>query len=100
MVIRNEVARVLLGEVDRKKTAYQRAHTEFLSIAADIPSGLPTPDGTDRLINAGKMYRFTMGDYDQALREYNDFVRKGLLPERFKDKSGVSSQVALTKSQS
>ncbi len=86
MVTRNEVARVLLGEVDRKKTAYQRAHAELQYVAADIPSGLPAPDGSDRLINAGKTYRLTMGDYDQAVREYNDFVIKGLLPERFKGK--------------
>jgi hypothetical protein len=39
MVSRNEVARVLLGEVERKKTAYQRAHAECLCIAADIPPG-------------------------------------------------------------
>jgi hypothetical protein len=84
MVSRNEIAVILLAEVNRKKTAYQLAHAEFQCIAADKPSGLPTPDGTDRLIDAGKMYRFTMNDYDQVLREYNNFILTWILPERFK----------------
>ncbi|HWE49468.1 MAG TPA: hypothetical protein VG273_06750 [Bryobacteraceae bacterium] len=87
MVSRDEAARILRDEVSRKKAAYECANVQFNAIADTIPSGLPTPDGTDRILNAGKNYRFTMNAYDQALREYNNFIRTGVIPERLKQLS-------------
>jgi len=84
MKARDEIERTLRREVEHFHKAYNIATNEFQNVAADIPSGLPCPDGTDRLINAGKAYRFAMNAYAKALEEYNDFVLTGSIPERLK----------------
>lgn len=66
----------------RAQKAYELAHAEFMAVANDIPSQLPAPDGTARIVNAGKAYRHTMETYSRALREFNQFVASGTLPER------------------
>ncbi len=84
MLNRDQIERILRDETEKAKEVYHRAHADFKEIAANIPSGLPHPDGTDRIINAGKAYRFTMNAYDQTLREYNTFILTGQIPERLK----------------
>jgi hypothetical protein len=81
---RNEIARILRDKVTHARKAYESAHTAFNTITADIPSGLPHPDGTDRIRFAGSTYRSTMNAYSEALHEFNVFISDGIIPERFK----------------
>jgi hypothetical protein len=73
-ISRDKVARILQDEVQRKKDAIDFAQAEFKEATANIPSGLPSPDGTDRITNAGKSYRFTLDAYKRAVREYETFI--------------------------
>lgn len=84
MLKRTSIEAILRDEVERAKRAYQQAHTDFHGVTADIPSGLPEPDGTDRIRNAGNVYRSTMNIYSDALREFNNFVTDGVIPDRLK----------------
>jgi hypothetical protein len=79
---RSEIETILRDEVGRARRAYQQAHLDFNSVTADIPSGLPAPDGTERIRNAGHAYRSTMNVYSDALREFNNFITDGVIPER------------------
>ncbi|HWE49467.1 MAG TPA: hypothetical protein VG273_06745 [Bryobacteraceae bacterium] len=84
MVSREEVERILRQDVERKKAAYQSARLYFDSISHNIPSGLPSPDGTERIRNAGKDYRFSMREYDVALHDFNSFLCWGIIPEHLR----------------
>lgn len=79
---KEELSRILRAEVTAARIAYESAHTAFQASAADIPSHLPFPDSTDRIINAGKVYRSRMDAYHRALREFNNFVLTGEAPGR------------------
>jgi len=81
----DEVARKLRDEVFRAKKAYEVAHAEFMAVADDIPSQLPYPDGTARIVNAGQAYRSTMDTYSRVLREFNSYVATGVVPDRLKE---------------
>ena len=52
---------------------------------ADIPSGLPHPDGTARIRNTGVSYNFAVHAYSEALKEFNNFISDGIVPDRFRD---------------
>jgi hypothetical protein len=67
---REEIERVLFDELDRTKSAHERAHKKFKVVMADIPSGLPQPDGTARITNAGRANTSTLDAYIRALREF------------------------------
>jgi hypothetical protein len=82
---REEVERILRQEVERRKTGYEGARLEFDRIYNNIPSGLPSPDGTERIKNAGRDYRFNMREYDAALHEFNSFLCWGIIPDRLRE---------------
>ena len=75
---------VLALGVERAKGRYEIAHQEFKQAINDIPSSLPPPDGTGKIKLAGNEYRFAMRGYSDALREYNNFVAYGQIPERLR----------------
>lgn len=85
MLHRDEIGDILREEVQRARRVYEVAHAHFSSVTTDIPSHLPSPDGTDRIRNAGKAYRATMDAYSAALKEFNDFLTSGVVPERLKN---------------
>jgi hypothetical protein len=85
MVLREEVEKILRQDVECKKAAYQTARLNLDSISRDIPSGLPSPDGTDRIKNAGKDYRCNMHEYDAALHDFNSFLCWGIIPEHLRE---------------
>ncbi len=70
--------------MEQARRAYEQAHEAFNSVTSDIPSGLPQPDGTDRIRNAGQVYRSTMNHYSEALREFNTFISGGAVPDHLK----------------
>ena len=74
----------LLGELDRTRRSYDQARREFIALTSEIPSGIPHPDGTARITNAGRKNAATLKDYMRALREFNDFALNGKVPDRIK----------------
>ncbi|MCU1261458.1 MAG: hypothetical protein JWO80_4343 [Bryobacterales bacterium] len=82
---RDEIERLLFEELDRAKLAHEHAKKEFKAVLSQIPSGLPQPDGTARISNAGRANASTLNGYVQALREFNAFVIHGAVPERLKE---------------
>lgn len=81
---------ILFEELNRTKDAYEEARAEFFKISADIPSGLPAPDGAQRISNAGNRKSTALRDYGKAIRECNDFLLDGAVPERFRDSGDTS----------
>jgi hypothetical protein len=71
----------LRAEVNRAHEEYIRAKHRFWKIAADTPSGLPSPDGTQRVGNAARTQTAAMVRYTKALRQFNAFLLDGTVPE-------------------
>ncbi len=82
--VRTEIPRILRDEIARTKLTYERAHEEWKAIESDIPSGIPGPDGTQRIRNAANNYQAAMEDYHRAVGEFNAFIKGGTIPERLK----------------
>ncbi len=87
MRTREEIERVLREELERARRAHDQAKETFSDIVADLPSGLPPPDGGMRIDKAGRAECSTLEAYAQAIREFNEFVIHGTVPERLKERS-------------
>jgi hypothetical protein len=82
---RQQVEDLLVRELSRTREDYEKAHKEFLVVTSDIPSGIPHPDGVQRIKNAGAEERAAISDYIRALREFNAFAIDGKMPDRMKE---------------
>ena len=78
------VEQTLIDEVNRARLVYEGRSKDFQVVVSDIPSGLPHPDGTARIRNAGICSRSAAADYAHALQEFNAFILDGVVPERLK----------------
>jgi hypothetical protein len=76
-----EIEEFLRAEVERAKSRYEIAKAEFTRVCTDIPSGLPHPDGTQRLHNAARDQRVSRDAFQAALDRFNDFVLRGKIPD-------------------
>ena len=77
----DRIERLLHAELERTQTAYQTELKKFSSITQDIPSGIPHPDGLMRIEQAGNSYHRALADYMRALKRFNDFVVKRIVPD-------------------
>jgi hypothetical protein len=71
----------LRAKVDHTREDYFRAREDFWKIAAEAPSGLPNADGSRRVENAARAQTATMVSYAKALRQFNEFLLDGTVPE-------------------
>jgi len=56
----------------------------FQDVSKDIPSGLPNPDGKQRIYNASKEYSAAQMELTRALRRLTDFRERRIVPEDLK----------------
>jgi len=59
----------------------ESASVELNAIIGDIPSGLPTPDGTQRIHNAGRALSAARNKVVIAHNRLNDYLSTGIVPE-------------------
>jgi hypothetical protein len=84
---RTEVEVYLRTELERTKSRYELARAEFTFVTTDIPSGLPQPDGTQRIHNMARDVRASRAAFQTALTRFNDFVLRGKIPDDLKPAS-------------
>jgi hypothetical protein len=70
----NDKANELREVVIRAHKACMRAAEESNAIMQDVPSGLPHPDGVQRLANAAKVERHALDENLKAMREFKDYI--------------------------
>jgi hypothetical protein len=75
---------ILANDVERARAAFDAAKEQFKSVTADDPSGIPHPDGIHRLISEAA-FRAAIAAYGLALREFNEFLFAGTIPDRLKE---------------
>jgi len=72
----DEKARELREAVKKAHEACMRAAAENNTIMRDVPSGLPHPDGTQRISNPARAERNALDAYVHAMRVFNDYVNQ------------------------
>jgi hypothetical protein len=53
----------------------------FSEVNRDVPSGLPHPDGTQRIANASAEYSAALKEVSRAVERIADFKIRGIVPE-------------------
>lgn len=61
---------------------YTRASHHFRQVIADVPSGIPVPDGVVVIKQAGVDSRRALAQYRTAVSALHDFEVMGVLPDR------------------
>ena len=81
MLSRFEIEDLLKAELVVAKSRHEAARINFASICSETPSVLPQPDGTHRVINAGRERSAAQADFMAALKRFNDFILHGKVPD-------------------
>jgi hypothetical protein len=71
----------LLREVEQARESYSIANREFDEICNDAPSGIPHPDGSLRITQAGKNRSSARQNYLGALQRWTNFIVDGKVPD-------------------
>jgi hypothetical protein len=88
---RQAIEIILSDELERRRQIMHQVRKHFCEVVLDASSLLPDPVETERIRNAREMDASARNDFLVALREFNDFILRDELPERFKDAKSDSS---------
>jgi hypothetical protein len=77
------VRRILLLEVAETTARAETAAAEFKVIIGSIPTGIPHPDGSQRIHQAAHNLSNARKDMMQAHSRLDDFLRSDVIPEDF-----------------
>jgi hypothetical protein len=78
------VRRILLLDIAETTARAEAASAEFKMIISSIPTGIPHPDGTQRIHQASHNLSNARKDMMQAHSRLDDFLRSGVIPEDLK----------------
>jgi len=76
---------VLTEEFEASKRRMNVASMKFNEVVRDIPSGLPHPDGTQRIQNVSRELADSRKKLADAIARLNDFVSRKIVPEDLRD---------------
>jgi len=76
---------ILKDDFEAAKRRMNSASTKFNEVVRDIPSGLPHPDGTQRIYNLGRELADAREKLAAAITRLNDFVSYQVVPKDLKD---------------
>ena len=79
-----QIRNTLLQDVIEWTARTEQATEEFEDVMGQIPSGLPDPDGTQRIKNASAKLSLTRIELMKAHRRLNEHSGSGIVPEDLK----------------
>jgi hypothetical protein len=79
-----EIRMLLEKELEARKRQLETAAEVFNETIRDIPSGLPQPDGTQRIRNAARNYSTAREQHQDAFTRLNHYVVDGVVPDDLK----------------
>lgn len=82
-----QIRNALLQDVLKATAQNNEATTQFDSVMGQYPSGLPHPDGAQRIKNASTNLILARREMMRAHTRLNDFIERGVVPDDLK-KSG------------
>lgn len=75
-----DVRQLLQDDFDAAQNRRIDASKRFAEVIDDIPSGIPHPDGTDRIRLASREYSASRVAATEAMRRLSDFLIRGIIP--------------------
>lgn len=75
-----KIREILRQEVLRTTATLNAASESFHALVGDIPSGIPHPDGTDRIHQASHILSVARKEMIRAHSRLNDFLSRGIIP--------------------
>jgi hypothetical protein len=79
-----EVRAILFEELIAASERARAATEYFTKVTGNIPSGLPHPDGTQRIHNASRKLTAARNEMIKAHSRLNDYLNFGIVPEDLK----------------
>jgi len=79
-----EIRRVLLQDILELTARTNEATKEFEAVMGQIPSGLPSPDGTQRINNASSKLTIARKELMKAHTRLNEYLENGNVPGELK----------------
>jgi hypothetical protein len=77
----HEISNALHQELLAATVRARQAAEAFDEAVTHVPSGLPHPDGTQRIHNASRVLSAARKDMTTAHSRLNDYLVRGILPE-------------------
>ena len=77
---RSAVAQTLTNELAAAHSRHTAAANRFHLLLKEVPSGLPHPDGSQRIHAAGKEAHDALEAYVRALKRFTDFSVHRVIP--------------------
>jgi len=76
-----EIRHLLEDEFEAAQQRRIEASKRFTEVMDDIPSGIPHPDGTDRIHQASREYKDSREAASAAMKRLSDFMIRGVIPD-------------------
>jgi hypothetical protein len=83
-----QTLRVLYHDLEAATARAKAATAAFEAVTREIPSGIPRPDGTQRIYNASREVSVARVELMRAHNRLNDYLGRGILPDDLKQRSG------------
>lgn len=77
----DEVELLLRAQLNSARDEFEAKKKIFGQVVAEVPSGLPHPDGATAVQIAGQQYRHALEAFDVALKRFTQFVVSGTVPD-------------------
>jgi|SRR5579872_680520 len=80
----HRVLNILQQDLEAATKRSKAATAAFDAITSDVPSGIPHPDGMQRIHNASREVTVARMEMLRAHHRLNDFLNAGIVPEDLK----------------
>ena len=80
----HRILNILQQDLQAATERSKAATAAFDAVANDVPSGIPHPDGTQRIHNASREVTIARMEMLRAHHRLNDFLNAGVVPEDLK----------------
>jgi hypothetical protein len=84
----DQILSVLKQDLQAAAERARGATAAFEAVTGDIPSGMPHPDGTQRIHNASRVVSQARVELMKAHNRLNDYLGRGIVPEDLNEASG------------
>ena len=88
-----EIRHLLEDNFDAAQQRRIAASKRYNEVISDIPSGIPHPDGTDRIRHASREYKSSREQATEAMKQLSNFMIRGIIPPEL-DRKSVAKETA------
>jgi hypothetical protein len=75
---------ILIDNIEDARARVDEANKIFMDVMGQVPSGVPHPDGSQRIQNASRKLAIARHELMTAHQRFDDFLKTGMVPEDLK----------------